>query len=139
MSVTVTFPSSAAPIPLAGSTSITGPLGIDTGATGYAIGKASYDSLGQSAISCGSATTILDASGSGISYLIVAGDDGSGNAFADRVLVSHGIAPSKAVLESNTAAGTPAARTYSFSTTNLQLALATGLYAVRAAVITLPP
>lgn len=115
-----------------------GPLSVTTGTAGFTVGKASYDSLGQSTISVSGPTTIFDASGTGISYCVVAGDDGSGNAFTDRVLIAHGIVPTATVLESNVAAGTPAARTYSLSMTNLQLAMGAGTYAVRAAVLTLP-
>lgn len=132
-------PAASGAIPLTGSSAITGPLDISSGAEGFGIGKATFDSLGQSAISVGTmATTLVSVSGKKVLYCVITGDDGSGNAFLDRVAVEEGPAATRTVLESQTIKGSPAARTYAMSTTNLQLSMASGTYSVRSAVISLP-
>lgn len=61
--------------------------------------------------------------------LQVAGyDAGTGGAFCDLVMVAWGAVH---VVSSNTSAGVPAARTYTFSSPNVRLAMASGSYLVR--------
>jgi hypothetical protein len=74
-----------------------------------------------------SATTIIpDAGGLG-SFVLVNGNDGS-NRFCDLVLASTSTAPT--VVSSYTSLGSPAARTYTRSSDALQLAMASGTYAI---------
>ena len=63
---------------------------------------------------------------------VVFGDDGT-NGFCDIVLFLATVAPK--VVSSQTLYGSPAARTYSASTTNLQLALASGTLSIRTAAL----
>ena len=63
---------------------------------------------------------------------VVFGDDGT-NGFCDIVLFLATVAPK--VVSSQTLYGSPAARTYSVSTTNLQLALASGTLSIRTAAL----
>ena len=63
---------------------------------------------------------------------VVFGDDGS-NGFCDIVLFLATVAPK--VVSSQTLYGSPAARTYTASTTNLQLALASGTLTIRTAAL----
>lgn len=58
--------------------------------------------------------------------VLVRGSDGAGNDFLD--LVISGNSGSPTVISSKTTAGTPAARTYTISSFNLQLAMASGTY-----------
>lgn len=58
--------------------------------------------------------------------VLVRGSDGAGNEFLD--LVISGNTGSPTVISSKTTAGTPAARTYTISSFNLQLAMASGTY-----------
>ena len=58
--------------------------------------------------------------------VLVRGSDGAGNDFLD--LVISGNTGSPTVISSKTTAGTPAARTYTISSFNLQLAMASGTY-----------
>lgn len=74
-----------------------------------------------------SATTIIpDAGGLG-AFVVVNGNDGS-NRFCDLVLASTATAPT--VVSSYTSLGSPAARTYTRSSDALQLAMASGTYAI---------
>lgn len=77
-----------------------------------------------------SATTIVTDAGGYGSFVIVNGSDVSVNRFCDLVLASTGAAP--VVVQSFTAIGSPAARTYTRSGTALQLAMASGTYTVSA-------
>jgi hypothetical protein len=63
---------------------------------------------------------------------VVFGDDGS-NGFCDIVLFLATVAPK--VVSSQTLYGSPAARTYTASTTNLQLAVASGTLTIRTAAL----
>jgi hypothetical protein len=63
---------------------------------------------------------------------VVFGDDGS-NGFCDIVLFLATVAPK--VVSSQTLYGSPAARTYTASTTNLQLAIASGTLTIRTAAL----
>jgi hypothetical protein len=58
--------------------------------------------------------------------VLVRGSDGAGNDFIDLVISGNSGTPT--VISSKTTAGTPAARTYTISSFNLQLAMASGTY-----------
>lgn len=60
------------------------------------------------------------------SLILVRGSDGAGNDFLD--LLISGNTGSPTVISSKTATGSPAARTYTISSFNLQLAMASGTY-----------
>jgi len=83
----------------------------------------------QISVSTSATTIVTDAGGYG-SFVIVNGSDVSVNRFCDLVLASTGAAP--VVVQSFTAIGSPAARTYTRSGTALQLAMASGTYTVSA-------
>lgn len=85
--------------------------------------------LGQTTPSITTAKTIIIVTGDG-SNISVVGSDGT-NKFSDTVMV--GLADTPAVSVTHTVAGSPAARTYTNSGSGaLQLAMATGTYAVAA-------
>jgi fibronectin-binding autotransporter adhesin len=75
-----------------------------------------------------SATTIV--LGGDIGQLVVINGISGSDRFCDLVMSSTGAAP--VVVQSFTALGSPAARTYTRSGSNLQLAMASGTYTVRA-------
>lgn len=60
------------------------------------------------------------------SLVLVRGSDGAGNEFLDLVISGNSGTPT--VISSKTTAGSPAARTYTISSFNLQLAMASGTY-----------
>jgi hypothetical protein len=60
------------------------------------------------------------------SLLLVRGSDGGGNEFMDLVITQNSGTPS--VITSKTLSGSPSARTYTISSFNLQLAMASGTY-----------
>jgi hypothetical protein len=64
----------------------------------------------------------------------VFGHDGSGNRFIDLVMFSVGTGTVN-VINSLTASGTPAARTYSQGSSAYQLAMASGTYTVEVMII----
>lgn len=74
------------------------------------------------------ATSIFTTTGDG-TILTVCGSDGT-NRFSD--LVSFGLADTPAAISTHTSAGAPAARTYTRSGSALQLAMASGTYAISA-------
>lgn len=63
-------------------------------------------------------------------FCLVTGNDGAGNYFSDVVLMSTG-STTVNVISSLIAAGAPAARTYSATSANLRLAMASGTYTVK--------
>lgn len=71
------------------------------------------------------------------SLVLVSGNDGS-NFFTDLLLASYG-SSTVTVIASNTDLGTPATRTYTKSTNNLQLAMSAGTYSINTFVIALSP
>ena len=75
-----------------------------------------------------SATTIID--GGDIGQLVVVNGISGSDRFCDLVMSSTGASP--VVVQSFTASGSPVARTYTRSSSNLQLAMASGTYTVRA-------
>jgi hypothetical protein len=77
------------------------------------------------AVSVTTSATTIHAPGDIGAFVVVNGDDGS-NRFCDLVMASPNTAPT--VVQSYTSLGTPAARTYTRSGTNLQLAMASGTY-----------
>jgi hypothetical protein len=79
-----------------------------------------------------SATTIVTNAGALGSFVIVNGIS-SGDRFCDLLMASTGAAP--VVVQSFTAIGSPAARTYSRSASALQLQMASGTYSVVAITI----
>lgn len=80
-----------------------------------------------------SATTIVTDGGGLGSLVVVNGSDTNVNRFCDLVMASTGAVP--VVLQSFTAIGSPAARTYTRSGSALQLAMASGTYSVSAITI----
>jgi hypothetical protein len=61
------------------------------------------------------------------SFIIVTGNDGSSNEFMDLLVSNNSGTPT--VITSKTTSGSPAARTYTLSSFNLNLAMASGTYA----------
>jgi len=61
-----------------------------------------------------------------VSFVLVRGSDGSGNEFFDNLMTANSGTPT--VVHSVTTSGTPAARTYTISSFQLNLAMASGTY-----------
>ena len=79
-----------------------------------------------------SATTILTLAGGRMCNIVIAGDNGSGY-FIDTLVSLPGAAIT--VLHATTLTGSPAARTYSWSSSNFQLAMASGTYTIRVSAL----
>lgn len=79
-----------------------------------------------------SAATILTLAGGRACKLVVSGNNGSGY-FIETLVSLPGAAIT--VLDTTTLAGSPAARTYSWSSSNFQLAMASGTYTIRVSAL----
>ena len=79
-----------------------------------------------------SATTILSLAGGRACKIVVSGNNGSGY-FVDTIVSLPGAAFT--VLDATTLAGSPAARTYTWSSANVQLAMASGTYTIRVSAL----
>lgn len=92
--------------------------------------------LGHTATVAAVATTIGVLGGSGDVILVSGRETTSGARFLDQVLGSNQVNPS--AIQSFTTQGAPAARTYTRSSSNLQLAMASGTYNVTVRVLRMP-
>ena len=93
---------------------------------------AGVDGRGSVGVSTVATTIYTIKQSSTAAMCVVFGDDGS-NGFCDIVLFLATVAPK--VVSSQTLYGSPAARTYTASTTNLQLAIASGTLTIRTAAL----
>lgn len=125
----------------AGDSNIGAPLKITTGAEGFGIGKASFNSSGQNAVAVtggGGATQLgVSAATQGAMFVIVVGRDAANTLeFMDQIWFREGPPASAGVLVSTATLGAPAARTYGITSVYLTLAIAGATnYNVRCAVI----
>lgn len=87
-------------------------------------GTAATTQCAQTTTAITTAKTIASLENAGL--ILVCGSDGAGNDFLD--LLISGNTGSPTVISSKTTAGSPAARTYTISSFNLQLAMASGTY-----------
>jgi len=87
-------------------------------------GSANVEQCVQTTIGITTATNI--ASLENASFILVRGSDGAGNDFLDLLISGNSGTPT--VITSKTIVGSPTARTYSISSFNLQLAMASGTY-----------
>ena len=98
-----------------------------------AASAATYDQLQSTSVS--TTATVILSSGLYASFMIVFGSDGT-NRFIDLVLAGLGNG-TVTVVSSHSVSGTPAARTYSQSSSTYRLAMASGTYTIQVRAISL--